>query len=295
MKWYILSQNLLQALISVFEYLWSKAVTYLLRAKSENILQPEMPQAREGSGVPAELRHRAARAEKQWRAWVCQATRAQAVLRGGGHWGSKFLHWDIWKPCVHISAFVALPWGTAWLWPSVPDSLIPTLANRLHYPEPWECRVIHPPPGPFAAVCGLFSPWSLPAFEPQTIHKPEGLVPAQWGFGKGLTSTLGSHTPLFPAFPRKRVTQKRADLLLGLAFIHVPADQAEEMSLDAWEEKLFQDERGLLSVLLHFPRAECVVSFRVWKSATTLKKTILYLSAFVRKPLQGKDEIVKNN
>lgn len=110
-----------------------------------------------------------------------------------------------------------------------------------------------------------------------------------------MTSTLGSQTPLFPAFPRKRLTQKRADLLLGLAFIRVPAKQAEKMSLDAWEDKLFQDERALLLVLLHFPSAECVASFTVLKSATTPKKTILYLSAFVRKPLQGKDEFVKNN
>lgn len=67
------------------------------------------------------------------------------------------------------------------------------------------------------------------------------------------------------------------------------------MSPDAWEEKLFQDERGLLLVLLHFPRADCVANLRVLKSAATLKKTVLYLSAFVRKPLQGKDEFLKNN
>lgn len=101
----------------------------------------------------------------------------------GGSWGSKFLRLDIWKPCVHISAFVALPWGTAWLWPTVPDSWIPTLANRLHYPEPWERQVIHPPQGPFIAVCSLFSPWSLPAFESQTTDKLECVFPAQWDFG----------------------------------------------------------------------------------------------------------------
>jgi len=110
-----------------------------------------------------------------------------------------------------------------------------------------------------------------------------------------LTSALGSHTPLVPAFPRKSLAQRRADLLLSLAFIHVPAKQAEKMALDAWGDKLLQDERGLLSALLHFPRAECVASLRVLKSATTREKTILYLSAFVRKLLQGKDEYVKNN
>lgn len=104
-----------------------------------------------------------------------------------------------------------------------------------------------------------------------------------------MTSNLGSNTPLFPAFSRKRLAQKRADLLLGLAFIHVPAKQAEKTSLDAWDDKLFQDERVLLLVLLHFPRAEWVARFRVLKSATTLKKTVLYISAFVRKSLQGKD------
>lgn len=36
-----------------------------MRAKSENILQREMPQARERLGVLAELRHRAAHVEKQ--------------------------------------------------------------------------------------------------------------------------------------------------------------------------------------------------------------------------------------
>lgn len=71
--------------------------------------------------------------------------------------------------------------------------------------------------------------------------------------------------------------------------------QAEKTSLDAWDGELFQDERVLLLVLLHFVRAECVARFGVLKSAAALKKTVLYVSDFVRKSLQGKDEVVKNN
>lgn len=101
---------------------------------------------------------------------------------------------------------------------------------------------------------------------------------------------MGSVTRLLPALPRKR-----ADLLLGLAFIRVPAKRAEEMALDARGEKLFQGGRGLLLGLLHFPRAERGASFRVLKSEITLKKTVPYVSAFVGKPLQGEDELLKNN
>lgn len=115
------------------------------------------------------------------RGWGCQAARAQTFLQGGGSWGSKFLLLVIWKPCVHISAFVALPRGAAWLWLNTPDCNSHTSGGAAlswalggpGYPSS---------PGPFAAVCGPFSPRSLPAFEPQTIHKLECLFPAQWDF-----------------------------------------------------------------------------------------------------------------
>lgn len=191
--WYILSQNVLQARISGFEALKKSSTRFV---EGQIWTHPSAWAAPGRSEVrgPAE-----------------PAVGAQALLRGGGSWGSKFLHSDMWKPCVHISAVVAVPWGAAWLRLSVPASWIPTSASWLRYPEPGECRLIRPPPGPFRAVCGLLSPWNLPAFESQTIDKLEWLFPAQWGFGQGWASALGSHTPPFPAFPRRRLTQKRAE------------------------------------------------------------------------------------
>lgn len=100
-----------------------------------------------------------------------------------------------------------------------------------------------------------------------------------------------SYSP-FPCFPKKEAhTKGRRSATWSC--LYSCTCKAEKTSPDAGEDKLFQDERALLLVLLRFPRAECVASLRVLKSATTLR-TILYLSAFVRKPLQGKDEFVKN-
>lgn len=60
------------------------------------------------------------------------------------------------------------------------------------------------------------------------------------------------------------------------------------MSPDAREDKLFQDERGLL-LAFQGPKLKSP------KIYNTLKKIVLYLRASFRKPLQGKDEFVENN
>lgn len=61
-----------------------------------------------------------------------------------------------------------------------------------------------------------------------------------------MTFTLDSR--IFPAFPRKRLTQKRADLLLGLAFIHVPAKQQRKYLLMPGKINYFKMKGVIVSI-----------------------------------------------
>lgn len=118
---------------------------------------------------------------------------------------------------------------------------------------PWAWGVVAPPSSPCSLLSSL---WSLFSLEPASLWvsnnwQPRVAVPSSVGLWTRFAICSGFSYSSFPCFPKG--SHKRGQILLfGLAFICVPARQAEKMSPDAWEDKLFQDERALLLVLLTF-------------------------------------------
>lgn len=208
--WYILPPNALQAL-----ELWRKALPGLLRAISEHIrcvqirtLQPELPQAGVRSGVQE---------SQPCQPWELRFCYKEVAAEDQSF--STQTHGN------HVYIFLLL-----WLCPEeLPGCGWACWVLEFPHCElaavPWALGVLGDPSSPSSLRSSLWwvFPWNLPAFESQTIDKSEWLFPAQWDFGQGLTSTLGSHSSPFPAFPRKSSHKREQILLFGLAFIHVPA------------------------------------------------------------------------
>lgn len=133
------------------------------------------------------------------------AVGARALPQGGGSWGSKFPLSDIWRPCVHFSAFVAVPRGAAWLQLSVPGSWVPTLAA-----VPWALGVLGHPSSPSSLQSSLWSPFPV---EPASLSVSNNwqtrvAVPSSVGLWARSDIYSGFSFSSFPRFPKEKDHKK---------------------------------------------------------------------------------------
>lgn len=233
--------HLLQALISAFEYLWRKALTYLSRAKSENILQPEMPQARE-------VRH-PCRAETQ--SCPHQETIGSPSMPGCGSAGISTGKWQLRikvSPLRHV--------GTMCSWFCFCSSALESCLTAAKHARflnshvskqavlSWALGVLGHPFSLGSLHSCLWSLFPMKATSLWVSDNCQTGVPVPSSVGLWIRFDIYFGFSYFPCFPKKEAHTKESRSATWSCLYSCTCKAAEKISLDAWEDKLFQDERG---------------------------------------------------